>query len=220
MVVPLLLAVFALSTGQFGQPGGIPNPALVHQRFRGNETLFAGQDFFQWWFFWLRGADGQHFTMHYSLSRVPTENGGGFLGFSFVSEGTNEKGFRADRFLEGMQVAGYCNVSLGGHSNFLAVDDNTYLLTGSMRGKDQQFHATPNLQGVDVSWNVTVRRVHGWYGENGLVSDSFIQQFNSYFTHRKGGHTCRHVRQGNDQLVAVRTLVAGLRTRHCGQRDV
>ena len=108
--------------------GGLDDPDLYHQRYRGDEELFKNKDFFQWWFFWVKARknDGsfRHFTIHYATSRVssPEENNGGFIGFSFVGwkksllllfaslfsslifsslktdESSNTHGYRADRF--------------------------------------------------------------------------------------------------------------------------
>ncbi len=147
----VVLAAAVLCDGQVLRGnGGIPNPSLVYQRYRGDELTFRDRSFFQWWFFWIRAPDGAHFTMHYAMSRVesPAANSGGFVGFSFVNETAGLKGARLDRFLEGMNVSGavsplYCQVSVGA-SNFLTpLDNNTFRLTGSLAvDSDQIFYAT------------------------------------------------------------------------------
>jgi hypothetical protein len=91
--------------------GGLDDPDLYHQRYRGDDSLFAHESFFQWWFFWVQVENPstravRHFTVSYATSRVtsPAENNGGFVGFSFVDEQSNSKAFRVDHFKEGMNT--------------------------------------------------------------------------------------------------------------------
>jgi hypothetical protein len=147
--------------------GGIVDPGPVHQRFRGNDASFRGQNFFQWWFFWLRAPDGTHFTMHYAMSRVdsPASNNGGFVGFSFVNETGDTRGTRVDRFAEGMNVSAasaplYCHVSVGTRNSMTPLDNETMHLTGSLDvDSDQIFHSTDSKHafcsesgGADNNW--------------------------------------------------------------------
>jgi hypothetical protein len=99
VVLFLLCALVCFASGQIAiGGGGLDDPSLFHQRYRGDESFFSGSEFFQWWFFWVKATnkDGStsltqknlfffsthHFTLHYTYvpkirkSQIRREPGG------------------------------------------------------------------------------------------------------------------------------------------------
>jgi hypothetical protein len=58
VVLFLLCALVCFASGQIAiGGGGLDDPSLFHQRYRGDESFFSGSEFFQWWFFWVKATN-------------------------------------------------------------------------------------------------------------------------------------------------------------------
>jgi hypothetical protein len=165
-------------------PDGIWNPGTTYERYRGAEYPTT-EPFFQWWYFSLKDyATGMTFAFVYSMSRPATNltNTGAYMLVALVN--------RTSRFqlyykypLSQFTTSGDFNVTIAQAGQIDVIDASHYHLLGNLNDSSQVWASEDISATSTVSWNLSVVRIAGWYGEQdieGIARQAGLIAWNTY----------------------------------------
>jgi hypothetical protein len=152
--------------------GGVVDPEAHYQRFR-RELYPQSRPFFQWWYFWVRDeSTGMHhaFYVHSSFcqANVPCNQSGVFVMAAQVDAQQGITWSRYERYNLSSLVASLKgqHVEIGDTFHLDASDDgNIIRLSGVLSNTAAIYRNVGIDQNTAISWNITLHRQFGWYGQ-------------------------------------------------------
>jgi len=163
-------------------PVGVKQPGQKHERAR-RESYSPDKPFFQWWYFWVRDLQenvnyGLSFDLSYcGSSQADCDDDGFYAMFSQVDRSTKKNFAKYEQYpFDDFNRSGDFNLKVthpddaaqgtGPTYSLTALDDNTFRITGRMVHPDRQWTADGIATESTIEWDLTLKRVYGWYGQN------------------------------------------------------
>lgn len=181
-----LLVLTCLSTASHGlsnpvaarhQSIGIVNPVEEHQRWYGDKMLYKDvSHFFQWWYFFVRDGKGNKICIMLHVTDGQSNSTTDGI-YAVVALTTQAGGFRKsfyDRYELGQgafdgKARASVDVSDGSglrHAISATPSGDSVHITGTLGGRFHWRSEGPDkTDQPSASWNVTLERVRGWYGQ-------------------------------------------------------
>ncbi|MBN2153423.1 MAG: hypothetical protein JW839_18355 [Candidatus Lokiarchaeota archaeon] len=162
-----------LTIAVFTGTDGVWNPAWHHQRYRISEYS-ARKPFFQWWYFSLKDYEtGTTFAFCYSMSKTVNDprNTGAYILFAAVGPGRRCHVYY--KFpLERFEVAAGPVIKVGDDFSVSVMEGGNQGLklkvAGRMANPRDAWVAEGIGRDAEVSWNLEVNRIAGWYGQQDI----------------------------------------------------
>jgi hypothetical protein len=179
---------------------GVVNPELNHMRYRYAE-YDQTKPFYQWWYYTIKDNEtNTYFALDLNQVYGPQDagNDGAYVMFSMVEQGAVTKFHKYERWnTSDMEVVNngqpgfQVKIPAGNNPDFKIdfLGNGTYHLTGTMDNTSKVFFADGTLNGVDVdpalavSWDLTIHRIYGWYGQQDFepqLKDNGVISWNTY----------------------------------------
>lgn len=155
---------------------GVVNPPSFYQRYRRDEYP-TDQPFFQWWYYYFSDfTNDKYYLVAFGIDETHMDTNQKYFAVTFgavdVKGGVSwHKGERFD--LSVINVTNYFDIKAVDSNGDLmyhieVLDNDTYHLTGSMTHNDALFTCVGIDCDTPVSFDLTLSRINGWYGQQDL----------------------------------------------------
>lgn len=169
-VAPLAVRYAGLGDGQrfavMTAHAAIDRPALVHSRLRSSEVRrSAEQEYFQWWNFVVFDADTRHsYSIYYGV-HLPAREGNGSRYEAYGKVGVAHMGGSPARVLNGgKDIVPLSRVRTSGHMDFEVLGEDGAVVHSMRAVDDDTYRLVGRLEDPPLRWDLTVRRVNGYFG--------------------------------------------------------
>ncbi|KAJ3429169.1 hypothetical protein M0813_13792 [Anaeramoeba flamelloides] len=180
--------LFQPTLAGFFRDDGIVNPPQFWQRFR-NKDYLSTRPFYQWWYYSLEDYEKETtYIFAYSYSRCVNDmtNQGSYVFFGEVNRNSQDPHWQliSKYPLDEFKVNNDFNVSIAnGKFKLEPISDSVIHLKGEIDDSSHVWFAQNIDKSTKITWDLTLERVQGWYGQSDLeLEDDLVGEisWNTY----------------------------------------